>query len=374
MTVSDNNMEWEKQRERSLYNILFMRVFDPFARYKVICDENKDKCDVEFIDINPAYENVMGINREDVMGKRFREIWPHAEDYWMDIIVETIRTGRSCRYEGYSMDTGKYLEAMAFPTFPGEVGVIFLDRTKWKRSDDKLRKSEQALLEYRKELRELATKLSLAEAEARRKIATHIHDKIGYSLVEILNELRKTLDNNNDPSLAPSLARLSEMTEKVISDSRDLTFETASPLLYEVGLNAAIEQMAETVLSPHNINFDFQSSNRKYDADTQICVLLFQMTRELLINVVKHSEADFVNLRVHRSPKKIRVIVEDNGKGFTPSRGKKWGQLKGFGLFSIRERLLPIGGNIQIYSEPGKGTTICLEAPLMEKEFMEEKQ
>jgi signal transduction histidine kinase len=63
--------------------------------------------------------------------------------------------------------------------------------------------------------------------------------------------------------------------------------------------------------------------------------------------------------------------VEDNGKGFPSAFNSKWGQLKGFGLFSIRERLLPVGGNINIYSEPDKGATICLEAPLTEKDFKE---
>lgn len=358
-------------RELSLYTILFNRVFDPFARYKIVCDSCGENCDIEFIDVNPAYERVMGINRDDVVGKRFREIWPQAEDYWLDIIIRTIKSGRSNRAEGFSHDTGKYLEAMAFPTFPNEVAVIFLDRTRWKMSDDKLRKNEQALLEYRKELRELATKLSLAEAETRRKIANQIHDTIGYSLVEMMKELRHVQKINQDPSTGGHLSRLIDMTEQIITESRTLTFETASPLLYEVGLNAAIEEVAESILTPHGISFDFQETNRQYDADTHICVLLFQMTRELLVNVVKHSEADFVNLRVHRNPRKIRVIVEDNGKGFPSAFNSKWGQLKGFGLFSIRERLLPVGGNINIYSEPDKGATICLEAPLTEKDFKE---
>lgn len=370
-TLTSQGFYSAREREKFLYSILFQRVFDPFARYRVICDENVNNCDVEFLDVNPAYERVMGVNREDVIGKRFREVWPDAEDRWMDIIVKSIRTGGSSRVEGYSHDTDKYLEAMAFPTFPGEVAVIFLDRTKWKRSDEKLRKSEQTLLEYRKELRELATKLSLAEAEARRKIANRIHDTIGYSLVEILNEIRNMSMINDNPTLKESLYNLTQMTEKVISDSRDLTFETASPLLYEVGLNAAIEELADNILTPYEIGFDFHGSNRHYDAPIRICVLLFQMTRELLVNVVKHAEATFIKLRVHRSPSKIRVIVEDNGKGFPPSFNSKWGQLKGFGLFSIRERLLPIGGNIQIYSEPDKGATIILEAPLKEKEFLE---
>jgi signal transduction histidine kinase len=65
------------------------------------------------------------------------------------------------------------------------------------------------------------------------------------------------------------------------------------------------------------------------------------------------------------------VIVEDNGKGFPKELRKKWGQMKGFGLFSIRERILPIGGKIQVLTEPDKGVTVCLEAPLTEGRMSE---
>ncbi|MDN5336254.1 MAG: hypothetical protein PWR02_1280 [Synergistales bacterium] len=102
-----------------------------------------------------------------------------------------------------------------------------------------------------------------------------------------------------------------------------------------------------------------------------MCILLYDMVRELLVNVIKHSGASFVNIRVYRSQKKIRVVVEDNGRGFPVDLQKKWGQMKGFGLFSIRERILPIGGKIQVLSEPGKGATVCLEAPLAEGRMSE---
>jgi signal transduction histidine kinase len=354
-----------RTREEQLYHILLERAMEPFARYQVICT-GEEGCDVKFLDVNPSYEHVMGVKRQDVIGKRFREIWPEAEDCWMDIIIKTIKTGRSVRNEAWSRDTGKYLEAVAFPTLPDEVAVLFLDRTRWKKSDEQLRKNEKTLLEYRQELRELAAKLSLSEAETRRKISRQIHDRIGYALVDILNRLRRMQDGPRD-----EIEEIASVVEKLIAESRELTFETASPLLYEVGLNAAIEDLAEKLLKTQGIGFSFQGNHVEYKADERVCILLYDMVRELLVNVIKHSGASFVNIRIYRSQKKIRVIVEDNGRGFPVDLQKKWGQMKGFGLFSIRERILPIGGKIQVLSEPGKGATVCLEAPLVEGRMSE---
>jgi len=354
-----------RTKEERLYHILLERAMEPFARYQVIC-AGEDGCDVRFLDVNRAYERVMGVKRENVIGKRFREVWPEAENCWMDIIVKTIRTGRSVRNAAWSKDTGKYLEAVAFPTFSDEVAVLFLDRTRWKQSDEQLRKNEKTLLEYRQELRELAAKLSLSEAETRRKISRQIHDRIGYALVDILNRLRRMKEGSKE-----DIEEISSVVENLISESRELTFETASPLLYDVGLNAAIEDLAEKLLKPQGIQYSFQGNHLEHQADERICILLFDMTRELLVNVVKHSGASFVNIRVYRSPKKIMIIVEDNGKGFPKELLKKWGQMKGFGLFSIRERILPIGGKIQVLTEPDKGVTVCLEAPLTEGRMSE---
>jgi len=355
---NDKRKDSRKSREELLYHVLVERAMEPFARYKVICSQGEG-CDVEFMDINPAYERVMGVKKEDVVGKRFRDVWPNAEDCWMDIIVQTIKTGKSVRHEAWSKDTGRYLEAVAFPLFSDEVAVLFLDRTNWKKAELELKEKERVLLEYRQNLRELATKLSLAEADTRRKIAVRIHDRIGYALIDILNRLRTLGEGNLD-----ELEDIKAAVEGLLEESRNLTFETASPLLYEVGLDAAIEELAEKLLRDNGIDFSFQVSQGNYDVDERICILLYEMTRELLVNVIKHAEASFVDIRVHRTSEKIMIIVEDNGRGFSPESMSQWGKSKGFGLFSIKERLLPLGGKIKVLSEPGRGTGVYIEVPL----------
>jgi len=342
---------------------LFYRIFDPIALYRVLYDEKGNPTNVIFMDINPAYERVMGVRRKDIIGKSFGEVWPLAEREWHQLVLEVAQSGRSKHHEGESRDTGKYLHALGFSPVKGQVAVIFLDMTEWKRSEEALHKSESLLIDYREKLRDLVAKLSLAEEETRRAIATKLHDKVGYSLAMIMHRLQHLYGEADKESCRQEIKEIMDMLSGVIQDTRSMTFEISSPLLYEVGLPAALESLAEQILKPHDIAVDFKVIGMPgYEFDRDVSVLLYQMTRELLINVVKHAEATCVSIRVHYGKNKIRIVVEDDGKGFD-ERKKRPNNHGGFGLFSIKERLYSIGGSIQIISEPGKGTTVSLVAP-----------
>ncbi|MEA3285317.1 MAG: PAS domain-containing sensor histidine kinase [Synergistota bacterium] len=345
----------EKGLDELSYRIFFERTFDPISLYEVEAGK------VRFIDVNPAYEEVMGTPKEDIVGRTFLEVWPDVEPCWHDIIMECLNTEGSVHCESYCASIGKYLEAIAFPILPDRVSVIFLDRTRWKKSDEKLREKQKELLDYREELRELAAQLTLSEEKTRRSIAGQIHDSIGHSLVTLLHKLQSLRERRCSKE---ELDDAIESVETVIAQSRELIFQVSPPTLYDIGLNPALESLAEHLLAPQGISYDFQGGNLVHQADDRICVLLYQMTRELLINVIKHAKASHVSIRVHRGPGKIQVVVEDDGIGFPSPFTFKWGKLDGFGLFSIRERLHPIGGSIQIISEPGNGATVAMTAPL----------
>jgi signal transduction histidine kinase len=93
-------------------------------------------------------------------------------------------------------------------------------------------------------------------------------------------------------------------------------------------------------------------------------ILLFQSVRELLMNALKHSHASTVSIHLSSHGDNIVCTVKDDGKGF-PSRKLRAGSphRDGMGLFTIRERLQPVGGNLEISSRPGRGTTAELTAP-----------
>ena len=335
-------------KKNFLYKILFERVFDPIALYQVKNNE------IIYFDINPAYEKVMKLTRNKILGKTFQQVWPNAEPRWSRVIIESLKQKKTMHCLGESLDSGSYLEAIAFPIPPEMAAVIFLDRTKLKLSDNSLKQKQN-------QLRILAAQITLSEENIKRSIASDIHDIIGHELVSELNLLRELKNESSQDKIKSSINQLIAKTENIISESRNLIFELSPPVLKEAGLNPAIEELAENILGANKIQWEFKKrgSADEYKIDDEICIILYRMTRELFINVLKHSKASKVIVIINRTPELITVAVEDNGKGFNDKEKKN----NGFGLFSIRERLLALGGDLRIISEQNKGAMVIMSCP-----------
>ncbi len=142
-------------------------------------------------------------------------------------------------------------------------------------------------------------------------------------------------------------------------------FEISSPILYELGFEAAIRHRVDQIQKEHAIIAACEHDQQPKPLDDDVRVLLFQAVNELLINVVKHARARHVAVRIRREEDQIRVGVEDDGIGFDASGTAARPTLTGgFGLFSIRERLSDVGGGILIESQSGRGTRVTLVAPI----------
>ena len=226
------------------------------------------------------------------------------------------------------------------------------------------KQAEQKILEYQKQLQSLASQLSLTEEQERRKLATALHDNIG-QLLAISKIKQGSLADTSPPETRDTLNEIRKLTEQAIYYTRTLTFELSPPILYELGLRAAIEWLVEQTRQQHNMDVRFEADDSNPSLDDDIRVLLFQAVRELLVNVAKHSQANLVNVSLRRENNKIRIDVEDNGIGMVPTQITTIGHTAaGFGLFNIRERLDLLGGKMNIQSQTEKGTKITLFAPL----------
>ncbi|MFH1003157.1 MAG: sensor histidine kinase [Chloroflexota bacterium] len=224
---------------------------------------------------------------------------------------------------------------------------------------------ERELLAYQRKLRSLSSQLSLAEERQRRQIAVGLHDGIGQALAMVkikLAVLQNRLSSGADGGL---LEEVSGLIEKTITEARSLVFELSPPILYELGLEAAVDWLVEQMKTRYAINYQFVDDNRPKPLADDVRVLLFQTVRELLMNVAKHARAQHVVVSMCGDGDNIRITVTDDGVGFDtgelqshPERGNA------FGLFSIRERMSFVGGHIEISSEPGHGSQVVAVAPL----------
>jgi len=231
------------------------------------------------------------------------------------------------------------------------------------------RQTEQKLLEHQRQLKRLASQLTLAEERERRRIAGELHDHVSQSLALAKIKLDSLHASATSPALAGSLQETCNALEKAIQDTRALTFDLSYPILYELGFEAAVaEWLNEQVCDKHGIAAEFADDGQPKPLDDDVRVLLFRNVRELLINIIKYANADKISVRVRRIEDSIEVTVEDNGIGFDPIETRTLAAKRAkFGLFSVRESLEELGGRLEIKSKPGSGCKATMIVPLKQK-------
>ncbi len=224
--------------------------------------------------------------------------------------------------------------------------------------------AEEKLFSYQGQLRSLASRLSQAEEETRHAIATGLHEQIGQNLSVLKLKLEKLITTPSPEAMA-QLHSFSALLDTTIKETRTLTFELSPPILYDLGLEAAITWGAEQFQTRHNIACQVTDDGRDKPIDDDLRGVLFRSVQEALLNISKYAEARQVTIAIQREDKYIRVDITDDGKGFNQSKQESLGgQSSGFGLFSIQERLDLLGGHLKIISDPGQGTKLAITAPL----------
>jgi len=223
--------------------------------------------------------------------------------------------------------------------------------------------TNRELRAHQQELSHLAEQLSAAEERERREIAEFLHDRIGQNLA--LVKLRLRAMARNHPDAQHELTPVDALMDEIISDTRGLTADLGTPLLYELGLSEALQSLVRRFEEIHGIPARLEDDERDKPLDENARGVLYQAVRELLHNIVKHAEAELVIVRLRREGAALAVEVVDRGRGFDSSdfdfRVTTSG---GFGLFNIRERLQHLGGSCTVRSTPGEGTEVVLAVPL----------
>ncbi|MBP1747682.1 MAG: sensor histidine kinase [Deltaproteobacteria bacterium] len=227
------------------------------------------------------------------------------------------------------------------------------------------KQAEEKIDRYQRQLRSLASELTLAEERERRRISNLLHDHIGQLHATAKMKLGLIESAIEDKAVEKEINEIRDLIGQAIHYGRTLTFELSPPILYDLGLEAAVEWLTEQVEEQNAITREFESDGLPKPISDEIRVLLFTAVRELLVNVVKHSGAKHVKVTIRRIDNNISIHVADDGTGFNASKKSyHLAEARGYGLFSIRERLHSLGGHMDVRSQVGRGTRITLQAPL----------
>ncbi len=234
-------------------------------------------------------------------------------------------------------------------------------------SDISERKAAEAKMrEYRKKLRNMASWILSAQDRERKRIAVGLHDNVSQMLVLAKLGVESSLPSISNPIVSSSLKNVVEHLEKVIREAEYLTFELSDPLLRELGFAPAIKRyLEEEIQDKHRICCEFRVGEQRIVLDDNTKMQLYRIARELIANVVVHAHAKHLTFSVICDDNRVCASVNDDGVGFEAAReGTYLSKRSGFGLFSIKEQLMQMGGHLAIESEPGKGTTASVVVPI----------
>ncbi len=222
--------------------------------------------------------------------------------------------------------------------------------------------AEKKLLENQTRLRDLSSELIFAEEREKRDFALKLHDSIGQLLSFSKKELGIIMKKAPE-DIRPSLEEVWMQIKEAVNQTRTLTFDLSSATLYTLGLEAAIEELAEEFSNKNEYQIHFHSSGDMKDISEELKILIYRTIRELLVNVSKHSQASEVQIALACLDGKLKVRVKDNGRGFDVKRLNSKKKARGYGLFSLEERISNVGGKVKIESVQGKGTEVNLSVP-----------
>lgn len=202
----------------------------------------------------------------------------------------------------------------------------------------------------------------MAEQAERRRISQTLHDDLQQMLYALQMHITDLM--NDYPAKQPKLQAQGQQTltwlNEAIRITRYLTVELSPPVLKDEGLVDALRWLATQMAETHHLTVDIVAEHAFSIVDEDMRVLLFQIVRELLFNVVKHAGVQQATVALREGEESELIItVRDDGRGFDVAAAEARDD-GGFGLFSVRERLTLFGGTMKIVSAPGEGTEIIL--------------
>ena len=216
------------------------------------------------------------------------------------------------------------------------------------------------------QLRRLASQLTLAEQNARQQLARTLHDGLQQQLFTARLALDRVLKSDSQDGhgdlLLKARAEINEATEA----ARTLSVNLFPPVLHVGGLPVALSWLAKRTQEQYGVVVSVTADPQANPTASDTRIMLFEAVSELLFNAVKHSHVDRVNVDLAVGPDDtIHIQVSDEGVGFDPAvtLHQEDRHKLGLGLFSIRERLALLGGNLDIQSSSGKGARFNLTLP-----------
>ena len=223
-------------------------------------------------------------------------------------------------------------------------------------------------LEQQEEIRrELLRHTVQAQEDERARIARELHDETSQMLTAFTLELATLRElSKRKPQMKMVVNKLQELSRQMSQGIYSLVHDLRPAQLDDLGLVPAIQSLLDNECKPKGLQVAFVVNGTRKRLDSLIETVLFRVTQEALTNVTRHAETKQASVHLDYTPGTITLGVLDAGKGFDPNEPLH--PPRGWGLEGMRERVESVGGQLSLYSAPGRGTTVEVVIPLEEGE------
>lgn len=314
---------------------------------------------------NKNYETVSGYTAEELAAMRVIQFVSEDEQsLLLNKKIQAIQEGSSATNLNFKCKSGNtlpYFFTSWLTVYEGKpallgVGMDMTDRVK---AENELRQSHE-------QLRQLSSHLQTVREEERTGIAREIHDELGQQLTGLKMDvtwLGKKI-NSESEFVKEKIDSIVSLIDDIIKTVRKISSDLRPGVLDDLGLVAALEWQSSEFQKRSGIKLAFHSKVEDIHPGKDVTTGVFRIYQEALTNIMRHASATQVTSSLEHTGNMLVLSVSDNGKGFDPATtaGRKT-----LGLIGMKERAFMMGGELEITSVDGKGTSLTLKVPILPK-------
>ncbi len=227
----------------------------------------------------------------------------------------------------------------------------------------------ERLRKARERYRKLTRQILVAQEDERKRLALELHDETSQTLSGLTLQLQALVDmaekSSGDTELITRLKKVQSLAVQVHTEIRRLMTDLRPSLLDTLGLVPAIRQLADTRLRPLNINVSVETTGTERRLPPEVETGLFRVAQGSIGNIIEHSKAKNATISVEYRDNELVLRITDDGQGFNVADITDVEESgRGRGLFSMRERIMLLGGTASVKSKVGQGTTVRASVPI----------
>lgn len=269
--------------------------------------------------------------------------------FWVNAVVTALRD-ESGKLRGFSKIVRDVTQKME------QQQALQREITERQRAEADLTRSEQSL-------RELSLNLLRTQDEERRRIGREMHDSLGQYLSALKMKLGiLKVKEDLTPEAAQEIEVCNNLLDECVKEVRTISYLLYPPMLEEMGLKSAISWYLDGFSQRSGVKTTFEVTENFGRVGRDVELAVFRVLQESLTNAHKHSGTEVVDIKMSRSNGSVDLRVRDYGHGLPRTVREQSNASKGVGLRGMRERMLQLGGNVNV-TDATPGTVVHATVP-----------